>query len=152
MMFRFYLSAVKTDQWLPPKKSHVGVFDVTCIRSILTSANFRLQEVNKNESRPNVGKRRRSILTDGPLNIPINDTQEIRLLQSPPQLPFRVQLKLRVPATHSIIRKIQIPDVLDGLSENPAWVVDEVERLTDLYGSFARAVTHLCGLQSEFVE
>ncbi|CAL1284980.1 unnamed protein product [Larinioides sclopetarius] len=34
MMFRVCLSAIETDQWLPPKKSHVGVFDVTCIRSI----------------------------------------------------------------------------------------------------------------------
>ncbi|CAL1265305.1 unnamed protein product [Larinioides sclopetarius] len=32
MMFRVCLSAVKNDQWLPPKMSHVGVFDVTCIR------------------------------------------------------------------------------------------------------------------------
>ncbi|CAL1261991.1 unnamed protein product [Larinioides sclopetarius] len=31
MMFRVCLSAVRTNQWLPPKKSHVGVFDVTCI-------------------------------------------------------------------------------------------------------------------------
>ncbi|CAL1296633.1 unnamed protein product [Larinioides sclopetarius] len=35
MMFRVCLSAVKTGQWLPSKESHVGVFDVTCIRSIV---------------------------------------------------------------------------------------------------------------------
>ncbi|CAL1287229.1 unnamed protein product [Larinioides sclopetarius] len=34
MMFRVCLSDVETDQWLPPKKSHVGIFDVTRIRSI----------------------------------------------------------------------------------------------------------------------
>ncbi|CAL1283616.1 unnamed protein product [Larinioides sclopetarius] len=33
MMFRICSSAVKTDQWVPPKKSHVGVFDVNCISS-----------------------------------------------------------------------------------------------------------------------
>ncbi|CAL1299713.1 unnamed protein product [Larinioides sclopetarius] len=32
MMLKVCLAAVKTDQSLPPKKSHVGVFDVTCIR------------------------------------------------------------------------------------------------------------------------
>ncbi|CAL1285059.1 unnamed protein product, partial [Larinioides sclopetarius] len=33
MMFKVCLSAVKADQSLPPKRSHVGVFDVTCIRT-----------------------------------------------------------------------------------------------------------------------
>ncbi|CAL1281727.1 unnamed protein product [Larinioides sclopetarius] len=35
MMFRVCSSAVRTDQWLPPKESHVGVVNVTCIRSIV---------------------------------------------------------------------------------------------------------------------
>ncbi|CAL1273927.1 unnamed protein product [Larinioides sclopetarius] len=34
MIFRVSSSAVKTDQWLSPKKSNVGIFDVTCIRSM----------------------------------------------------------------------------------------------------------------------
>ncbi|CAL1260975.1 unnamed protein product [Larinioides sclopetarius] len=34
MKFRVCLSAVKINQWMPPKYSHVGVFDVTCIRII----------------------------------------------------------------------------------------------------------------------
>ncbi|CAL1299709.1 unnamed protein product, partial [Larinioides sclopetarius] len=42
MMFRVCLSAVKTDQWLPPKKSHVGVFDVTCIRFFGSHCGSRL--------------------------------------------------------------------------------------------------------------
>ncbi|CAL1262224.1 unnamed protein product [Larinioides sclopetarius] len=41
MTLRVSSSAVKTNQWVPPKKSHVGVFDVTCI-SYAEKENFCL--------------------------------------------------------------------------------------------------------------
>ncbi|CAL1281725.1 unnamed protein product [Larinioides sclopetarius] len=41
MMFRVCLSSVRTNQWMPLKKSHVDVFDVTWIRNpVLSSVEF----------------------------------------------------------------------------------------------------------------
>ncbi|CAL1285871.1 unnamed protein product [Larinioides sclopetarius] len=40
MMFRVCSSAIRTDQWLPPKMSLVGVSDVKCIRSIRLSSRY----------------------------------------------------------------------------------------------------------------